>query len=60
VNLLGHDATSVAHPGCAALMVRGTEWAATGAVTVPAPADIPSAPAAPPPAPAAPKADAKK
>ena len=60
VNLLGHDATSVAHPGCAALTVRGTEWAATGAVTIPAPAEIPSAPATPPPAPAAPKADAKK
>jgi type 1 glutamine amidotransferase len=40
VNLLGHDATSVAHPGCAALMTRGTEWAATGAVTIPPPADL--------------------
>jgi type 1 glutamine amidotransferase len=40
VNLLGHDATSVTHPGCAALMVRGTEWAATGAVTIPPPADL--------------------
>ena len=40
VNLLGHDATSVAHPGCAALMIRGTEWAATGAVTILPPADL--------------------
>jgi type 1 glutamine amidotransferase len=35
VNLLGHDGTSVAHPGCATLMLRGTEWAATGKVTIP-------------------------
>jgi hypothetical protein len=56
VNLLGHDATSVTHPGCAALMVRGTEWAATGAVTILPPAEIPApAPAAP-----APKAEEKK
>jgi len=46
VNLLGHDATSVTHPGCAALMVRGTEWAATGAVTILPPADIAASPAA--------------
>jgi type 1 glutamine amidotransferase len=46
VNLLGHDATSVTHPGCAALMVRGTEWAATGAVTIPPPADLAASPAA--------------
>jgi hypothetical protein len=60
VNLLGHDATSVVHPGCAALMVRGTEWAATGAVTIPPPAEIPAPPpAAPAPAPA-PKANARK
>ena len=45
VNLLGHDATSVTHPGCAALMVRGTEWAATGAVTIPPPADLAASPA---------------
>jgi len=45
VNLLGHDATSVVHPGCAALMIRGTEWAATGAVTIPPPADIAASPA---------------
>ena len=45
-NLLGHDQTSVAAPGCAALTVRGTEWAATGAVTIPAPKeDLNSAPA---------------
>jgi len=40
VNLLGHDGTSVSDPACTALMVRGTEWAATGAVTIPPPADL--------------------
>jgi lipid-A-disaccharide synthase-like uncharacterized protein len=40
VNLLGHDEKSVAHPGCKALMLRGTEWAATGKVTIPVPADV--------------------
>jgi type 1 glutamine amidotransferase len=43
VNLLGHDEKSVAHPGCAALMLRGTEWAATGKVTIPVPADLSAA-----------------
>jgi len=45
VNLLGHDAAKVVHPGCAALMERGTEWAATGAVTIPPPADLAASPA---------------
>jgi type 1 glutamine amidotransferase len=45
VNLLGHDGTSVADPACTALMVRGTEWAATGAVTIPPPADLAASPA---------------
>lgn len=40
INLLGHDQTSVVHPGCAALLIRGAEWAATGQVTIPAPADL--------------------
>jgi len=40
VNLLGHDGTSVSAPACTALMVRGTEWAATGAVTIPPLADL--------------------
>jgi type 1 glutamine amidotransferase len=56
VNLLGHDVPSTTAPGCVALMVRGTEWAATGAVTIPPPAEIP----APPPAAPAPKAEEKK
>jgi trehalose utilization protein len=46
VNLLGHDGKSVAHPGCKALMCRGTEWAATGKVTLPVPAGIGAAAAA--------------
>jgi type 1 glutamine amidotransferase len=40
VHLLGHDQTSVVHPGCVALTVRGAEWAATGQVTIAAPAEI--------------------
>jgi len=40
VNLLGHDASSVSDPGCAALMIRGAEWAATGQVTIAPPNDI--------------------
>jgi hypothetical protein len=41
VNLLGHDEKStVADPGCAILMLRGTEWAATGKVTIPVPATL--------------------
>ena len=41
VNLLGHDEKStVADPTCAILMLRGTEWAATGKVTIPVPANL--------------------
>ena len=46
VCLLGHDVPQASHPGCVALMTRGTEWAATGAVTVPLPKDLAAAPAA--------------
>jgi uncharacterized protein len=40
VCLLGHDKTILAAPDCQTLIPRGTEWAATGAVTLPAPADL--------------------
>jgi trehalose utilization protein len=41
VNLLGHDEKStVADPTCAILTLRGTEWAATGKVTIPVPATL--------------------
>ena len=40
VNLLGHDAKQTAAPGCAALMCRGTEWAATLKATVPLPKEL--------------------
>lgn len=55
VCVLGHDATNTAAPGCALLYARGTEWVATGKVTIPVPADINSAAAEEPK-----KADAKK
>ena len=32
--LLGHGVDEMKNPGFAALLVRGTEWAATGRVTV--------------------------
>lgn len=32
--LLGHDARAMENPGFAALLVRGTEWAGTGSVTI--------------------------
>jgi type 1 glutamine amidotransferase len=38
-NAMGHDANAVAGPGFQMLMLRGTEWAATGKVTIPAPAE---------------------
>jgi hypothetical protein len=61
VNLLGHDEKSVVHPGCAILMQRGTEWAATGKVTIPVPANLAAdAAAAAAATPAAPPAPAKK
>ncbi len=42
VNLvLGHDADAMKNPGWRTLMLRGAEWAATGAVTIPPPEDWP-------------------
>lgn len=38
--LLGHDASAMNNPGFAALLVRGTEWAATGQVTIAPPSDL--------------------
>lgn len=40
--LLGHDAKAMASEGFQALLVRGTEWAATGAVSEPAQEDKPA------------------
>lgn len=39
VNLLGHDVPQTLHPLNAALLARGTEWAATGKVTLPLPVE---------------------
>lgn len=39
---LGHDLTSVKCVGFATTLRRGTEWAATGKVTVPVPAEFPT------------------
>jgi type 1 glutamine amidotransferase len=36
---IGHDEISLGFPGIDALLLRGTEWAATGDVTIPLPAD---------------------
>jgi len=44
----GHDVRAMGGVAFQTLMLRGTEWAATGRVTVPLPADWP------PPAPKAP------
>ena len=33
--ILGHDATTLRNPGLTTLLLRGTEWAATGKVTLP-------------------------
>ena len=51
VCLLGHDVPAVSAPDAAVILCRSAEWAATGAVTIPAPKDL-SAPAAKPAAPA--------
>jgi|GEM_PF-206493 len=40
--LLGHDVRAMRNPGFAALLTRGTEWAATGTVTLPLPPDLPT------------------
>ena len=39
---MGHDPKPMAGAGFRALMLRGTEWAATGKVTIPIPADWPA------------------
>ena len=38
-NGMGHDAKAMEGPGFQALMLRGAEWAATGKVTIPPPAE---------------------
>jgi len=38
---MGHDPKPMAGDGFQALMLRGTEWAATGKVTIPVPANLP-------------------
>lgn len=37
---LGHDVEAMKSPGFIATLVRGTEWAATGKVTIPLPAEL--------------------
>jgi len=37
---LGHDVKAMDSPGFRLTLVRGTEWAATGQVTIPVPADL--------------------
>ncbi|MGO8788180.1 MAG: ThuA domain-containing protein [Terriglobia bacterium] len=37
---LGHDVKAMDSPGFRLTLARGTEWAATGAVTIPVPADL--------------------
>lgn len=39
-NVLGHDAAAMASAGFQTLLVRGVEWAATGAVRTPVPAEL--------------------
>jgi type 1 glutamine amidotransferase len=41
-NAMGHDPKPMAGVGFQTLMLRGTEWAATGKVTIPIPADWPA------------------
>jgi type 1 glutamine amidotransferase len=40
VTALGHDAEAMKPAGFVATFTRGTEWAATGAVTIPVPAEL--------------------
>jgi uncharacterized protein len=40
---LGHDVNAMRCVGFMATLQRGTEWAATGAVTIPLPTDFPTA-----------------
>jgi len=42
-NIMGHDDYSFACAGFITVFTRGTEWAATGEVTIPVPADFPTA-----------------
>lgn len=37
---LGHDVKAMDSPGFRVTLVRGTEWAATGQVTIPVPAEL--------------------
>jgi hypothetical protein len=40
VTALGHDVGSLGSPGFQTTFARGAEWAATGDVTLPVPADL--------------------
>jgi type 1 glutamine amidotransferase len=40
IDAMGHDAAAMTMPGFVATLTRGTEWAATGAVTIPVPAEL--------------------
>ena len=40
IDALGHDPDAMKAPGFVATYVRGTEWAATGEVTIPLPAEL--------------------
>jgi type 1 glutamine amidotransferase len=40
---MGHDSVSMTCVGFQTVLTRGTEWAATGKVTIPVPADFPTA-----------------
>ena len=42
-NMLGHDDRSISNVGFIISFLRGTEWAATGKVTIPIPEDFPTA-----------------
>jgi len=46
VSALGHDASNTAVPDTATLLARGAEWAATGQVTIPVPAEFTATPGA--------------
>jgi len=37
---MGHDADAMKSAGFAATLTRGAEWAATGEVTIPLPAEL--------------------
>jgi type 1 glutamine amidotransferase len=41
VSLLGHDVPATVAPDSATLLARGSEWAATGEVTIPVAPDFP-------------------